>query len=614
MLLFDIETDGFYDAVTRIHCLVIQDYETGAFAEYNSQTPGEIEAGLMRLAEADCIVGHNVLKYDVPVIQKLYPKWRTGARVLDTLILTRLLFPETGDADDKLIAASRMPAKHRGAHKLEAWGYRLGCMKGEFDGPWEQWTAEMQAYCVQDVVVTRKLYDHCMARTQPQEALDIEHACAPILVRQERRGFTFNETAALKLLATLNKERLRLSDELRAKFGYWWAIDGSANPKSKTYCVFTPKRNLPRAGYVEGAPFTRVKQVYFNPGSRDHIARVLEEKFGWTPTARTATGKAEISEESLKGVRHPEAKTLIEYLTVDKRLGQLADGKEAWLKHVRAGRIHGSVNQLGTVTGRMSHSYPNVAQVPRVSSPWGKECRALFMAAAGLVLVGIDASGIEARNLAHYMAPYDGGAYVLTVTKGTKEEGTDVHTVNMRALGITSRDDAKTWFYAFMYGAGDEKLGMIITKVRNKRKNKRIGAELRARFLANMPALAKLIAAVKAKAAMHKRLRGLDGRPLHVRSDHAALNTLLQSAGAVVMKKAMLILDTKLQAYGLAPGKDYEFVANIHDEWQIEARPDLAQEVGRMGVAAIREAGDHFRFRCPLDGDFSVGATWADTH
>ena len=607
MLIFDIETDGFYDVVTTLHCLVIYDTELKVLDLYSSRDPAAMEAGIRRVMDTGApVVGHNVLKYDIPVLKKLYPWFERSGPVIDTLILTRLLFPETGEQDDKLIAAGKLPAKHRGAHKLEAWGYRLGILKGEFDGPWEVLTQEMLDYCVQDVRVTKRLLDYCHTRPIPQEAVDIEHAVANILVRQERHGFWFDEPAALRLLATLSKEKLRLADDLKARFGWWWARDGAGS--------FTPKKDLPRLGYTGGAPLTKVKQVYFNPASRDHIARVLTKQFGWKASSLTPTGKPEVSEESLKDIKHPEAKTLIDYLTVDKRLGQLADGKEAWLKHAKNGRIHGQVNQLGTVTGRMSHSFPNVAQVPRVSSPWGKECRSLFGAGPGKAQVGIDASGLEARNLAHYMALYDGGAYVKTVTEGTKEEGTEIHSVNMRALGIDSRDDAKTWFYAFMYGAGDSKLGKIITKSNKQRANAKLGKELRARFLANMPALDKLIKAVKAKARANKYLRGLDGRPLYVRSDHAALNTLLQSAGAVVMKKALLLFDSAMQTKGLVPGKDYEFVANVHDEWQVECRPELAEEIGRLGVEAIREAGRHFRFRCPLDGDFSTGATWADTH
>ena len=347
-------------------------------------------------------------------------------------------------------------------------------------------------------------------------------------------------------------------------------------------------------------------------------------QFGWKPLSLTPTGEPEVSEESLKSVRHPEARTLLRFLMVQKLLGQLAEGKQAWLNYVVNGKIHGDVNVNGAVTGRMAHSNPNIAQVPSVRSVFGKECRSLFSGRPGWPLVGADADGLELRVMAHFMAMYDDGAYVKTVLEGDKRKGTDVHSVNARALlldptkvyydNVTGRDIAKTWFYAFIYGAGNEKLGMIITNVRNKAKNTRIGKEKREALLANLPALKKLLEAIKRKAREQKFLYGLDKRKLHVRSEHSAPNTLFQSAGAIVMKKALVILDNELQSKGLIPNDDYEFCANIHDEWQIECRPEVAESIGLAAVRAIRAAGEHFKFRCPLDGQYVVGRTWADTH
>lgn len=607
MLIFDIETDGFYDVVTKVHCIAMKDTVSGTSMVFNQRDRGfEIERALALLEEVDCICGHNIIKYDIPVLKKLYPWFNPEGKVLDTLILARLAVPELGDLDSKLVKSGRLPAKHFGAHKLEAWGYRLGVLKGEFDGPWDVWTQEMQDYNVQDVVVTEKLLEHLQQFPVSAMALAIEQDVARIISRQEINGICFDEKAALDLYATLSKERLALEDDLKARFGYWYAIDGA----------LVPKADNKRHGYVKDAPLTKVKKVVFNPGSRHHIAKVLKERFGWRPTSFTPKGEPEVNEAALKGIKHPEAATLIQYLTVEKRIGQLAEGKEAWLKHVKPdGRIHGSVNTQGTVTGRMAHSFPNLAQVPAVYSPYGKECRSLFGARPGWKLVGIDAAGLEARCLAHFMAFYDGGAYAKVVVEGRKEDGTDIHTVNMKAIGIDSRDDAKTWFYAFIYGAGDEKLGMIVTKVRNRAKNSKLGKALRASFLKNLAAMGRLIKAIKAKARKQKWLKGLDGRKLHVRSEHAAPNTLLQSAGAVVMKRALVLLDNTLQLdLGLKPGEDYEFVLNVHDEWQIECRPELADQVGQLAVQAIRDAGKLFGFRCPLDGEYRVGASWADTH
>ena len=200
------------------------------------------------------------------------------------------------------------------------------------------------------------------------------------------------------------------------------------------------------------------------------------------------------------------------------------------------------------------------------------------------------------------MAKHDGGEYAKVILEG------DIHSVNQSAAGLPTRDNAKTFIYAFLYGAGDAKLGSIVGKGRQA------GAKLRSKFLAGLPALEKLVRGVKKRAAEKGYLIGLDGRKLHIRSDHAALNTLLQSAGALVMKKALVILDADLQAAGLVPGVHYEFLANVHDEWQIEVDEDKAEFVGKTAQAAIRKAGDYFGFRCPLDGEFKIGRNWAETH
>jgi DNA polymerase-1 len=357
---------------------------------------------------------------------------------------------------------------------------------------------------------------------------------------------------------------------------------------------------------------------------------MLTERYQWQPEEYTDDGKPKIDDAVLKGLEYPEAKVLAEYYLVAKRIGQVAEGDEAWLKRIKPnGRIHGGVTTNGAVTGRMTHSKPNLAQVPKVkylgkeiarglAGEYGFECRDCFGVPGGRAQVGADAAALELRDLAGYMARWDGGAYVRIVLDGKKEDGTEIHTVNRKALEIDSRDDAKTWFYAFLYGAGDEKLGLIVTKVRGKEAQKR-GKQLRAKFLKNLPALGALVAAVKETAAKRGYLIGLDGRRLHVRSQHSALNTLLQSAGAIQMKKALVILEQMLQSKGFKNSEqsstpDYEFILNVHDEWQIETKPEIADEVGRTAVAAIRAAGEHFKFPCPLDGEYKIGRTWAETH
>lgn len=616
--IIDTETDGLLPALTKLNSLVlinIDTRETHSFADQPGYRP--IRAGLEMAAEADMLVGHNVIKFDVPAIQKVSPWWKPSGIVRDTIVLSRLIWTDLRDRDFKLVKRKKLPANMTGLHKLEAWGHRLGEYKGDFKGPWDTWTKEMQDYCEQDCEVTLKLWLLIESKKYSEEAIELEHAVQWIVARQERWGIAFDVPAAQRLLVDLRARVLELEDELRVAFKPWF----------RKIEEFVPKRDNKAMGYVAGCAMTKVALTSFNPGSRDHIANRLITLRGWEPVDFGKDGKPTVDDEVLGVLPWPEAKLIAEYLMVDKRLGALADGKQAWLKNERNGRIHGSVSTNGAVTGRMTHMHPNLAQVPSNHAPWGKRCRELFTASTGFVLLGADASALELCDLAGYMAKFDGGAYIDTVLKGDKKLGTDMHSVNARALGMdptktyevggqspTGRDIAKTWFYAFIYGAGDYKLGLILGIRGSHAKITAAGRTSRARFLKNLPALGKLTDLVKKKARAVGHLRGLDGRLLHIRSDHAALNTLLQGAGAAQMKKALVLLDQSLQAAGYVPGVDYEFVANVHDEWQLDVKETIAAEVGKLAVAAITAAGEHFKFPCPLSGDAKVGRNWSETH
>lgn len=623
MLVFDVESDGFLDVLTRIHCLVIRSVETGEVKRYRG---ADVEFGVRSLmayaeeGEGYLVAGHNVLKFDIPAITKIYPWFRVPHRaVLDTLVLGRLMFPDLIELDTGLKAKGQLPGKLFKKHSLEAWGYRMGNYKGDFAGPWDVWTQEMEDYCVQDVEVTAALLKRFSGnpRYPALASISLEHQVLSIVDRQERHGFAFNREAAEKLFVKLAQERIRLEGKLSAVFPPFYLREKE----------FTPKRDNKKMGYCEGAKLTKVDLTLFNPGSRHHIANRLKARYGWKPTEFTDSGDAKIDETVLLSLPYPEAKLLAEYFTVDKRIGQLAEGNEACLKKLGPdGRMHGAVNTNGAVTGRMSHFWPNVAQTPTLKAPWGREFRDLYGTFTELKrLVGADADALELRCLAHFMAHYDGGAYVQAVIAGSKADGTDAHSVNARAIGLdpkakvhgdeTGRDVAKTWFYAFIYGAGVAKLGLILTHSHDEKVCIAAGKKSRAAFLHNLPALKQLADAVKAKAKQQGGyLRGIDGRWIRVRSEHAALNTLLQCAGAVLMKQALVILDHNLQEMGYVPGVNYEFVANVHDEWQIECDTAIAEVVAKAAPAAIVAAGVHFNFRCPLAGDSSVGRTWADTH
>lgn len=604
MLLFDIETDGLLEQLTRIHCIAIRNLETGEVIRANDHgSKVGIKEAVRVLMNAVGIGGHNIVGFDIPAIQKVFPWFKPKGLVRDTLLMSRLIYTDLVDRDFKFVKKTTKFGKHLiGSHSLEAWGIRLGKWKGDYAkemkkqgrDPWASWNQDMDDYCAQDVEVTTDLWNLLMSKGFSEESIQLEHDVAPIIERQTRYGFLFNQEKARKLEETLVARRSELADKLREAFPPWQVKDGP---------LFVPKRDNKAKGYVKGVPIQKYKTLVFNPGSRDHIASRLIAIHKWRPTQFTDSGKPKVDETTMEGLPYPEIPLLVEYLTVEKRLGQLSEGKQAWFKSVKKdGRIHGRVTQNGAVTGRMTHSSPNVAQVPSVGAPYGAECRELFCVPKGKKQVGADASGLELRCLAHFMARWDKGEYAHVILEG------DIHSVNQAAAGLPTRNNAKTFIYAFLYGAGDEKIGSIIGK------GKGAGKALKEKFLKGLPALNSLLVAVKTKAAKTGYLLGIDGRKLHIRSDHAALNTLLQSAGAVVMKKALVILDRDLLALGYVPGLHYEFVANVHDEWQVECDEEIAEIVGKTATDAIRKAGDHFGFRCPLDGEYKVGDNWKDCH
>lgn len=450
MLVFDLETDGLLDTVTKVQCLNLIDRSTGARERYTDHEvyadgsptarTGDLAAGLRKLASAP-LAGQNIIGYDLPVLKKLYG-FETKFPVFDTRIASQVIWTNMADVDFGLLRAGKLPEEFQrqgliGRHSLKAWGYRLGMHKGDFAPKdygytWETcpFLREMDDYCAQDCEVTLKWIEKIEAKNYSAECLELEHRVAQIIKQQELNGFAFDVPAAEKLYADLQKEKLRLEQELQVIFPPWEVVTKE----------FIAKVGNKKLGRVKGEKVVVKKDVIFNPGSRDHIADRLQKLRGWRPVEFTDNGKPKVDEEILSGLPYPEAKLLSEYLTVAKRLGQLGDGKEGWLKAVRNGRIHGQVNTNGAVTGRMTHSKPNVAQADK----W-KPMRSLWVAPPGKVLVGCDAEGLELRMLGHYMAAYDGGAYARTVVEGKKEDGTDVHTVNQRAAGLNNRDSSKTF-------------------------------------------------------------------------------------------------------------------------------------------------------------------------
>lgn len=649
VFIFDIETDGLLDTLTKIHTISIYDTTNNTLKSYDKQECKEA----IELLDGSDICGHNIISFDIPAIQKLYPNFKPKS-VTDTLVQLRLAYADVKDMD---LVQKKIPTKLYGSHSLKAWGYRLGVLKGDFGetSDWSEWSKEMSEYCRQDVVVTKEIVEHLKTKEAYLNcyASELEHRVQEIISRQIRQGFKFNYDKAEELYFELLKRRAELLRQFKDVFKPYLEADGD---------VFIPKVNNKSKGYEKGVALQKLKLVEFKPSSRQHIAYQFKKLYDWEPSVFTDSREPKIDTEVLDSLDYSEAKLLNEYFLIEKRLAQLATGSQAWMSQVgKDGKIHGYVNTCGAVTGRMTHSNPNVAQVPSVSigkdgeylygssGGYSTECRELFEVPKGYKLVGCDASGLELRTLSHYLAYYDDGAYANEVLNG------DIHTANQKAANLPTRAAAKTFIYSYLYGGGDLRIGISIApdeclsyvgskkykEIRTKLlkdsfelNGKRYvkvtkgqwneltellvcqacyGADIKEKFLNNMPALSQLREAVAKRVKVAGVLKGLDGRILKVRSAHAALNVLLQSAGAVVMKQYLVMLDEKLQKE-FKVGIDYEFVANIHDEVQIQVKEEYAQKVAHICVETFKDVTDFFKFRIRLDGEAKIGNNWKETH
>ena len=565
--IWDLEADNLLDEVTQVWCHVFRNVDTD---EVHTFDPTQTQEALAFMDKAKTLIGHNVIDYDLRVMKKLYDYTYKG-KVIDTLVYSRTVWPDVKEIDFKLNKRGNFPQKLIGSHSLKAWGYRLGELKGDYNSGSESfaaYTPEMLDYCIQDTMVTSKLYRKILDKNFSQEALDLETEIHTLLLEQQEHGFDFNVEEAQALYSRLAQRRSDIEDELVSTF---------------------------EPTIIELK--TKTKTIPFNPASRMQIADRLMKR-GWKPQAFTDSGEPKVDETVLAGIDMPEAKLLNEYLLLNKRIGQLATGKQAWLKMEKGGKIHGRVNHMGAVTSRCTHSNPNTAQIPSVGAPYGKECRELFIAPSGYSLLGADASGLELRCLAHYMAAYDDGAYADVVLNG------DIHTANQQAAGLESRNQAKTFIYGFLYGSGDEKTGKIIGKGAKE------GRAIKKKFLKKLPALKLLKDAVSKAADERGFVKGLDGRIIPVRHSHASLNTLLQSSGALVCKMWYVFVADALKKAEL----DAKIVAFVHDEVQVVVKKGQEDEAGRVILKCMRDVEKHFKFRCRLDSEYKYGSNWADTH
>lgn len=639
VLIADGEFNGFLDQLTR--CWTIQigpengdDEDVIVYADRPGFPP--IAVALERLKMADKVVFHNGMKFDIEAINKCYPGTLRPEQIWDTMVGARLLFPQFK------------------THSLDAWGERLGCAKGKYDKGFDKWHDEMVPYGKQDVVVTRKLWLKIKEKFESWDwkpSFEMECAFQYVIGLQEQNGFMLDIPLAVELEAELRQELADIAIELQEIFPARFVpsdrtISKSYRQNSKkvtTWLEVRRKMDNPELwdrhkGEVEDFPYTRVTLETFNPSSRAQVADRLIKKYKWKPWKFSESGQPSIDEDVLSELPFPEAKAMLRYLTVEKQLGQIINkaGDKGWLIFVNheTSRVHGAVNTLGASTGRCSHFAPNMAQVNKKNL----RMREAWIPRPGWKLVGADADGLEFACLGHYVTRLDGGVTVERILNGDKSKGTDVHSANRDALikslrryyqigELTKaqlkafREMAKTLIYALMYGALDPTLGMTVMEIlkelglKPQHGPKQLGEMARKALGEGIPGLDKLIDSVKKAAMKRGFVKGIDGRKIFVRSEHSAFNFLLQGAGAIAMKMALVIFHfEELPKTGWLHGVDFGYCANVHDEVQIEARPEIAQEIGDLFAKCISLAGDRLGFRCPLSGTADVGDNWKETH
>jgi DNA polymerase-1 len=503
----------------------------------------------------DKVCAHNLIGFDAKVLREVWDVNITLTQAVDTLVMSRLFNPNV-----------------EGGHSLKAWGIRLGFDKMDFDV--EDFdgglTSEMLEYCKRDVDVLERLHKHLVHEMGEgwEQSLALEHEVAMHMARQERTGFKLDVPKASKLLAELRTRMIDIEMQMQRVF-----------PPIITE-RWSEKTGKRLKDHVEE----------FNVGSRQQIAKRLET-LGVKFTERTEKGQIIINEKTLAGIDLPEAELINEYLMLQKRVGLV----DAWLERADdEGRVHGRVISNGAVTGRMTHQNPNLGQVPSVNSPYGKECRSCWTVDDGNVLVGTDLSGIELRCLAHYMQDDN---YTKELLDG------DIHTANQHAAGLETRAQAKTFIYALLYGAGAAKIGAIAGG------NAKKGQELIDKFMGNTPKLQQLLLKVQ-RIASKGYVPALDGRRVRIRSEHAALNSLLQSCGAIIAKQWCVEAHRMLRRANI-PVKQ---VAFVHDEIQMEVPAHYGDVVANIMTKASIKAGNVLGFRIPAESEAKIGKTWLDTH
>lgn len=724
-LIFDCETNGLLSAGTdkqgrptppmdTVHCLAVHDIDTGEDHDWN---PSNIEDGIRYLMEADCLIGHNIVGFDLKAIKKVFPWFAVKplCQVLDTLVLAKLIWPADVliGLDMKLFHKGTLPAKYIKRYSLAAFGCRFGELKDEYDGGWEKWSPVMQSYLLQDVKANTPLWERLEYRLGwsakaildgvyqwPLLPIEIEHGAADIIADQELVGVGFDKPKAVAMAQSLTNRQAELGEKLKQVFGTWWQpLDnpekGRTPKKDRNVKLHEyPDVTIPRFGktgkplapyvgppletYSTDAPYVRITRMEFNPASRKHLGDRLKAVFGWEPVIFTEKGQAQVDEGVIKNIPtdvmdEDTRATIMEYFVVSKTLAMLSGGKQAWIDCVKDDdRIHGRCDPLGTITTRAAHRSPNDGQVPAVSvdefkkpilgvkGGFGWECRDLRIPRAGWEMSGSDMSSLEFIMLGHDLHPLDEGVFSERVSDPER----DPHAEHSELTGLP-RADTKNVGYAYIFGGGDSKIGVMVGvtdaeipellryrglraklnfrkrilggayKEPNDREKATIakGAIVKKKFEDAIVGLKYLKDDMTGIAKERGWIKSISGAKLITRKPHAALNTRLQGGGATACKLWMIIkhmlMDggvigvplplieaaiADMPTEGLVKGTDWNQVLWIHDELQDEHKTGLGPTIKRVSNEAAERAGIILGLRGKFRTDTKTGASWAHTH
>lgn len=688
--------------IDKIYCIGVKSNNepTKVFTYiYHKDSAGPLKAALAYINSHDICIGHNFAKFDKPVIENL-----VGAitiPIVDTLIDAKLMFTK-----DQLFDIDRSMCVTKdlwGSYSLKAFGYRLGGeQKIEFED-FSLLTTDMITYCARDVDVTYDLYQFLISQENypPDNVRQLEYAVAAIINEQENLGFHFDIEQARVLSTNMKFKKMNIEHQLQKVFKPKYLPDGNpivpANARKNKDYVEDPdyqfKSRVPLRfihqlqRYKDGryklpgkakfkwfetphkllyiytvGEYQKIKLTKFNPGSRQHIVKWLKDIYHWEPSIFTPSGEAKVDADTLLGLPYEEALPLKQYLKLVKDLSQLSETDNSLVQTYlpQTSAIHGSVDTLGAVTRRASHYAPNLGQVPKKDPSKGQdgEFRKLFTVPSGWVFVGSDASALELKILAHYLHPYDGGAYDFAIDKGDKSNGTDVHSMAQKAMGLPTRDAAKTATYGILYGSSGPRVGwglladspdteVVYTQAEFKAtesklqkrsvlinklpyfpisKNKFIlldkrlvemaiyGYRVIDGFKSNLKGFSDMIKDLEASMVNNTYLPAVDGGLLPVRSKHSLLNLALQSAGSIAVKTWMVEVHKELHAQGYKSGIDYVQMGYIHDELDFRVRAGLEHKIGPIISGSMKKVKEILHLNVDLEAEYMTGHSWFECH